>query len=103
LIPGDKPGLCRASTATARVDFETRGDGVTGVTAGTPVPRDEYLACCGIRLDDLGPAGGQLIWAGNAAGGFEVRASCPGLMCTATSGVRITFIPTVTAVGVDRR
>jgi hypothetical protein len=86
---------------TARVDFETRGDGVTGVTAGTPIPRDEYLACCGIRLDYLGPNGGQLIWAGNASGGFEVRASCPGGLCMATSGVRITFIPTVTAVGID--
>ena len=86
---------------TARVDFETRGDGVSGVTAGTAVPRDEYLACCGIRLDFIGPTGGQLIWAGNATSGFEVRASCPGGLCMTTAGVRITFVPAVTAVGVE--
>ncbi len=86
---------------SARVDFETRGDGVTGVTAGTPVPRDEYLACCGFRLDYLGPSGGQLIWAGNATGGFEVRASCPTFPCAGTAGVRVTFAPSITAVGLD--
>ena len=86
---------------TARADFETRGDGITGVTAGTPVPRDEYLACCGFRLDYLGPAGGQLIWAGNAVGGFEVRASCQTFPCPSPAGIRVTFVPPVTAVGVD--
>jgi hypothetical protein len=86
---------------TARADFETRGDGVTGVTAGTPIPRDEYLACCGLRLDYLGPVGGQLIWAGNAVGGFEVRASCPGTLCQSPAGIRVTFIPAVTAAGLE--
>ena len=35
----------------SRVDVETRGDGITGVFAGTPVPPDEYVACCGIRIE----------------------------------------------------
>jgi hypothetical protein len=91
-----------AIAPTSRVDFETRGDGVTGVIAGTPVPRDEYLACCGIRLEYVGPAGGSLIWAGNAQGGFEVRGSCPmAPNCLDISGVRVTFVPAVTAAGVE--
>jgi len=86
---------------TSRADFETRGDGVTGVVAGTPVPRDEYLACCGFSLDFIGPSGGQLIWAGNAVGGFEVRASCATGLCTTTAGVRVTFANPVAAVGYE--
>jgi hypothetical protein len=87
---------------TSRAEFETRGDGVTGVVAGTPIPRDEYLACCGFHLDYLGPTGGQLIWAGNATSGFEVRASCPGpTLCSSTAGIRVTFTRPVTAVGLE--
>ncbi len=86
---------------TARLDFETRADGVTGVVAGTPVPRDEYLACCGVRIDYVGPAGGQVIWAGNAVGGFSVRATCPGGICSGIAGIRVTFVPPVTAAGVE--
>ncbi len=86
---------------TARLDFETRADGVTGVTAGTPVPRDEYLACCGVRIEYIGPAGGQVIWAGNADSGFSVRASCSIGICPSTAGIRLTFLPPVTAAGAD--
>jgi hypothetical protein len=88
---------------TSRAEFETRGDGVTGVVAGTPIPRDEYLACCGFYLDYLGPVGGQLIWAGNSTSGFEVRASCPNgpVGCTSTAGIRVTFTRPVTAVGLE--
>jgi hypothetical protein len=89
--------------ASAQVDFETRGDGVTGVTAGTLVPVDEYAACCGIRIEFVGTdAGGMVIWAGNPQGGFSVRATCaavPG--CTGTAGVRFTFTTPVTAVGAE--
>jgi hypothetical protein len=88
-----------AIAPTARLDFETRADGVTGVVAGTAVPRDEYLACCGIRLDYLGPAGGRLIWAGNAQGGFSVRGICEPFPCSQMAGVRVTFVPAATAVG----
>lgn len=89
--------------ATAQVDFETRGDGVTGVTAGTPVPIDEYAACCGIRIEFVGTdAGGTVIWAGNPQGGFSVRATCTnGPFCTGTAGVRFTFTTPVTAVGAE--
>lgn len=88
--------------ASAQVDFETRGDGVTGVTAGTPVPVDEYAACCGIRIEFVGTdPGGMVIWAGNPQGGFSVRATCTNLTCTGTAGVRFTFTTPVTAVGAE--
>lgn len=41
--------------ASAQVDFETRRDVVTGVTAGTSVPVDEYAACCGGRSSSWAP------------------------------------------------
>lgn len=90
-----------AIAPTSRLDFETRADGVTGVVAGAPVPRDEYLQCCGVRLEYIGPAGGQLIWAGNSQGGFSVRGTCPQLGCSETAGVRVTFVSPVTAAGVQ--
>jgi hypothetical protein len=87
---------------SARVDFETRGDGVTGVTAGTAVPPDEYVACCGLRVEYVGTdTTGQVIWAGNAQGGFSVRATCQAGICNGTAGVRFTFTTPVTAVGAE--
>lgn len=63
---------------SSRVDVETRGDGIAGVFADTPVPPDDYVACCGIRIEFVGTdAGGGVIWAGNAQSGFSVRTSCP--------------------------
>jgi len=68
---------------TQLVDFETRGDGVTVPPVGTVVPRDEYLACCGIRLEYEGTdPTGELIWAGNSTSGFSVRTNCAGSQCT---------------------
>jgi len=84
----------------AVVDFEHRGDGVTPVTAATPLPRDEYLACCGVQLDPIGAAT-SIIWAGNAVGGFEARATCAAGPCTNSAGIRVTFVPPVAAAGAD--
>jgi hypothetical protein len=91
---------------TTRQTFEMRGDGVTAVTSGTVVPRDEYLACCGFQLEFLGnDPGGTLIWAGNPVTGFDIRAKCMGTpkfpACKEPSGVRVTFVPPVTAVGIE--
>ena len=86
---------------TTRVDFETRGDGVTSAPVPDRIPRDEYLACCGIELDFIGPPNGALIWTGNPIGGFLIRASCGTDPCPGTVGVRVTFSPPSSAVGFE--
>ena len=93
-----------AIAPAAEVDFSLRGDGVTHVTVGAAVPRDEYLSCCGILLDFIGGSsrGGRLIWSGNELIGFSLTASCRNSIdCGHPAGIRMTFVPAVTAAGID--
>lgn len=81
---------------TLKLDFETRGDGITQVMAGQIVPADEYVPCCGVRIEPSNASAGGVIWAGNPVGGFSVRASCAGVC-----GVRFTFLKPVLAMGAN--
>jgi hypothetical protein len=88
--------------ATALVDFETMGDGVTTPSAGVEVPVDEYEDCCGILVEYEGTdASGRLIWAGNSDGGFSLRTACDGLMCAGDGPhtVVVTFLDGASAAG----
>lgn len=89
--------------ATETVDFETKGDRATVPSAGTDVPVDEYLNCCGILVEFGGTdPTGSLIWAGNPTGGFALRASCVGSSGCGGGGpntVKVTFVNGASAAG----
>lgn len=88
-----------AIAPATRVDLSRRADGSLP-TAALTVPRDEYLSCCGVRLDYVGEPGGRLIWAGNPQSGFTIHAKCRGPdFCLESTGIRITFEVATTAAG----
>jgi hypothetical protein len=100
----DASAFAAAIAPAAQVDFSFRGDRVTHVTEGAAVPRDEYLSCCGILLDFFGGSarGGRIIWSGNTSTGFAVTAVCAtSFDCGHPAGIRMTFVPAVTAAGID--
>lgn len=89
-----------AIAPVTRVNFERRANGSLP-TASLTVPGDEYLSCCGIRLDYFGDPGGRLIWTGNPESGFSLHAKCRGPdECFQPTGIRITFVGGTTAAGV---
>jgi hypothetical protein len=93
-----------AIAPAAKVNFSFRADGVTRPPVGAAVARDEFLSCCGILLDFIGgpPRGGGLFWIGSDASGFAIKSRCRGTSddCGRSGGgVRITFVPAVTAAG----
>jgi hypothetical protein len=98
----DEATFTAAIAPATQVDFSKRADGTTP-TVTTTVPSDEYLSCCGIRLDYVGTPGGRLRWVGNSSIGLSILGKCPTKdECREPSGIRITFVPGATAAGFVR-
>jgi hypothetical protein len=94
----DATTFATAIAPATQVDLGKRANG-TQPTAGQVVPRDEYLSCCGIRLDYVGQPGGRLIWTTSTSGIF-IKGKCPPKdECSEPTGVRVTFVPATTAAG----
>ena len=98
----DEATFTAAIAPATQVDFSKRADGTTP-TVTADVPSDEYLSCCGIRLDYVGQPGGRLRWVGNSLIGLSILGKCPTKdECREPSGIRITFVPATTAAGFVR-
>jgi hypothetical protein len=99
----DEAAFKAAIAPATTVDFSKRANGATP-TAGVMVPADEYLACCGIRLEYVGdPRSRGVIWVGNSSSGFSIQGRCRAPdECFEPTGIRITFVPATTAAGVRR-
>lgn len=88
--------------AAHHADFETHGDGKTGVVAAEPVAVDEYLNTFGFTVEYVGgDPSGHIAWWGTEETGFALRVNCnnyAGCFPPGQHGIRITFVkaPVVT-------
>ena len=96
----DLPTFMTTSGATLIHDFDKRADGSTPV-AGTDIPADEYLSCCGFRIRfESDQPDARLMWAGNTTTGFGARVTCPTFGCN-KADIIVELRQPASAVAVD--